>query len=109
MVFTRINGDAVTKPITQKRETTYGIYPSYLFKEHDPILDTIDSVIAMSGAKRSGVAASAHLSDSTLRNWQLRKTKRPQFASITAVLRSLGAKVKVHYGSEVFDMEGEKT
>lgn len=74
-----------------------GIYPHYLFVDHDPILDQVDTVIADSGMALSGVAAIAHISPTTLSNWHLRKTKRPQFATVAAVLRAIGADIVVTY------------
>lgn len=80
-----------------------GVYPAYLFKDHDPVLDQVDTVIADSGMKLSGVAAVAHISPTTLTNWRMRKTKRPQFASVAAVVRAVGGEITITFGGRTID------
>jgi hypothetical protein len=73
------------------------VYPSYLFIDHDPVLDQVDTIIGDSGMKLSAVAAVSHVSPTTLQNWSKRKTKRPQFASVAAVVRSIGGEILIQY------------
>jgi DNA-binding Xre family transcriptional regulator len=68
------------------------IYPTYLFKDHDPVLDFDDYLVDREQAKLKDVAADAGVTRSTLASWKKRKTKRPQFATIAAVCSALGAK-----------------
>jgi hypothetical protein len=37
----------------------------------------------------------------TLRNWRLRKTKRPQFATVKAVARALGGELGIMYKGRI--------
>ena len=65
------------------------IYKSYNFVDKDPIIDyTRTRVFAQGGpskiSKASGVTAT------TLYNWYGGKTRRPQFATIAAVLLACG-------------------
>lgn len=88
------------------------IYPSYLFRDHDPILDAFDTLHGDSGAKLSNTAADSGVSITTLHNWKRRKTKRPQFATVMAAARALGAtgvsfsKGKPHFTNSI---TGRKT
>lgn len=97
------------------KKTTRGIYQSYFFKEHDPKMDAIDRVYELAGmlkdnghlrygeiSKRSGVSVG------TLRNHRNRKTKRPQNASMEAILRGLGAHSAVLYRGHVVRYGGTK-
>jgi DNA-binding phage protein len=73
----------------------FGVYPSYLFKDHDPILDKIDTLIADSGQSFAKIERSSGVTVTTLGNWRKRKTKRPQFATVNAVVRALGGELVV--------------
>lgn len=67
-----------------------GIYPLYRFKDHDPILDEIDTLRALTELTLTKLAELSHMSLGTLVNWHKRHTKRPQFASIKATIRAMG-------------------
>lgn len=78
--------------------TILGGYKSYQFKDHDPILDQIDRLYELSGdVKIQHVADMSGVTAGTLYNWRMRKTKRPQFASVKAVVKGLGADLTVVY------------
>ena len=78
------------------------IYRSYVFRTTDPILDEIEGVIRESGLKTRQITESS-VSPSTLRAWRKRKTKRPQFATISAVALACGATgIKYINGKPVF-------
>lgn len=66
------------------------IYKSYMFKEKDPIIDKLRTVVQDSGEKYSDISAMSGVSSGTLRNWFGGATRRPQFASLMAVSRVLG-------------------
>lgn len=86
------------------------IYPSYRFKDHDPIIDYVDTLIGDAKIKRPHLAEISGVSATTLRNWSLRKTKRPQFATIAAVVRSLDAELVVRRkGGESYAIEDDAT
>jgi DNA-binding phage protein len=64
-------------------------YKSYLFLDKDPIIDFARTRVYANGgpskmAKASGVAPT------TLYNWFHKKTRRPQFATVAAVLLACG-------------------
>lgn len=82
--------------------TITGGYKSYNFKEHDPILDQIDRLRELTGlngkpAAATFVSAQSGVSVGTVNNWRDRKVRRPQFASVKAVVRGLGADVVIVY------------
>jgi hypothetical protein len=70
-------------------------YKSYNFVDKDPIIDEIRTVYQDSGANYAWVHEHSGVSTNTLNNWFSGVTKRPQAATINAVLRSLGYKLGV--------------
>jgi hypothetical protein len=71
------------------------VYKSYNFIDRDPIIDEIRTVYQDSGANYKWVCEHSGVCTSTLNNWFNGQTKRPQAATINAVLRSLGYKLGV--------------
>jgi hypothetical protein len=65
-------------------------YKSYAFKDKDPIIDTVRTVIEDSGASYRWIELHSGVTANTLNNWFHGSTKRPQTATVIAVLRSLG-------------------
>jgi transcriptional regulator with XRE-family HTH domain len=78
-----------------------GVYPSYLFKHHDPVLDAIDTLRSRSGLKTKVLAEKSGVRAGTLNNWRKRKTKRPQFATVKAVVKALGGELQVTFDGRV--------
>lgn len=77
--------------------TTYGrgIYPSYFFKDHDPVIDYVRTAMAQTGTTPAKLVADRACSHATTRNWGLGKkqdikVRRPSFATVASVLRSMG-------------------
>jgi len=76
-----------------------GIYKSYFFIEHDPILDQIDRLIELASIDAGRMLRMKHIAEksgvgaATLYNWRSRKTKRPQNAAVQAVVRALGGEI----------------
>jgi hypothetical protein len=68
-------------------------YKTYRFKGQDPIVDRVFD--ATDGYKLSQLSAKSGVSVSTISNWFKGKTKRPQFATINAVLIASGHELKV--------------
>jgi hypothetical protein len=66
------------------------LYSSYNFVDKDPIIDKMRTMINREGLKRSEISAVSGISATTLHNWFDGKTKRPQYATVMAVIRSLG-------------------
>jgi hypothetical protein len=67
-------------------------YRTYRFIDKDPVIDEVRTIVQDEGLmKRLGMAANlAGLSKVTLDNWFNGHTKRPQNASIMALVSSLG-------------------
>lgn len=81
----------------RRTKFTRGFYPSYHFVDHDPILDSLDTLRSMAQRTDAQITADSRVTRSTLRNWRTRKTKRPQFATIKAVVHALGGALVIQY------------
>ncbi len=67
-------------------------YRSYMFKEKDPIIDALRTVVEDSKKSYTEINQKSDVSVSTMYNWFHGKTQRPQFSTVTAVALSLGKK-----------------
>jgi hypothetical protein len=65
-------------------------YRSYNFKEKDPIIDELRTMIADSGASYKQINEASDVSVSCLRNWFHGVTRRPSYAAVAAVASALG-------------------
>lgn len=65
-------------------------YISYNFVDKDPEVDRLRTVVG--NTPYAIVSACSGVSETTLRNWFLGKTRKPQNASIEAVGRAMGMK-----------------
>lgn len=70
-------------------------YKSYSFTEKDPIIDEVRTVFQDSGKTKQWVEDESGVTSTTLRAWFEGKTRKPQAATVNAVLRSLGYKLGV--------------
>jgi hypothetical protein len=70
-------------------------YKSYNFVDKDPIIDEIRTVYQDSGVNYKWIENNSGVTSTTLANWFSGKTKKPQAATINAVLRSLGYKLGI--------------
>jgi hypothetical protein len=70
-------------------------YKSYNFIDKDPIIDEIRTIYDASGVNYKWITDSSGVTAQTLMNWFSGRTKRPQAATINAVLRCLGYKLGV--------------
>lgn len=76
---------------------TIAIYKTYHFRNQDPIVDRLRTVVAdEAGLRGISVKAMANracdlsgVSRSTKSNWYSQKTKRPQFATLNAFARAM--------------------
>lgn len=85
-----------------KTKPKFGFYPSYQFGDHDPIIDQIDTLRKDAGSpKFDKVSADSGVSVTTLNNWHTRKVKRPQFATVKAVVQALGGELGIVYRGKV--------
>ena len=65
-------------------------YKSYSFRDKDPCIDIIRTVVEDSGKSYVKIHESSGVSVGTLSNWFGGKTRRPQFATVNAVALALG-------------------
>jgi hypothetical protein len=94
---------------TAKNRYERGIYKSYSFKDHDPILDAIDTVHTLAGRPTfKKLSEDSGVSVTTLGNWRSRKTKQPRSAGVEAVLRAMGAERAVIYSGQVVRYGGTR-
>ena len=74
--------------MTSKRTTP--LYKSYSFVDKDPIIDRMRTIVGDEGESYAEIHLRSGVSTSTMYNWFEGDTKRPQFATIMAIARSLG-------------------
>jgi transcriptional regulator with XRE-family HTH domain len=60
-----------------------------MFKDKDPAIYKIKTILADSGESYQGVRDLSGVSVTTLNNWFNGNTRRPQFATLNAVARAL--------------------
>jgi hypothetical protein len=70
-------------------------YKSYSFVDKDPIIDEIRTVFQSSGVNYAWVHENSGVAVGTLHAWFDGPTKKPQAATINAVLRSMGFKLGI--------------
>ena len=70
-------------------------YKSYNFTEKDPIIDEVRTVFQDAGVTKQWVEDNSGVTSTTLHAWFDGKTRKPQAATINAVLRALGHKLGV--------------
>jgi DNA-binding phage protein len=75
---------------SSKQKRSMVTYKSYSFVDKDPIIDQCRTIVEDEGETYLKIHEMSGVSTSTLYNWFRGETKRPQFASIMAVVRSLG-------------------
>jgi hypothetical protein len=87
--------------------TILGGYIAYGFKEHDVILDQIDRLYELANVIKSNgipnfalIEEKSGVRDGTLRNWRMRKVKRPQHAAAKAVIQGLGGEYAVLFNGK---------
>lgn len=74
----------------------------YRWRDKDPILYLINALIAERGMSDWDVAAYSGVSYSTIRNWSMGKTRKPQMVTVKFVLRALG------YELAIRDVKGDR-
>jgi len=87
---------------------TIGTYKSYNFTDKDPIIDQIRTVIKDEGARYADIHEQSGVAVSTLFNWFNGDTKRPQYATVMAVVRGLGYDLKLVRGAKVIDLNRQR-
>jgi hypothetical protein len=71
------------------------IYKSYNFTDKDPIIDEVRTVFQDAGVTKQWVEDHSGVTSTTLHSWFEGKTRKPQAATINAVLRVLGKKLGI--------------
>lgn len=66
------------------------LYRSYMFKEKDPVIDRIRTIVEDEAIKQSNLSLISGVSSTTLHNWFEGETRRPQYATVAAVTTALG-------------------
>lgn len=67
-------------------------YRSYSFIDKDPIIDSLRTAVSSSKKSYRELHEESDVSVSTIRGWFHGSTRRPQFATVAAVLRATGKK-----------------
>ena len=68
-------------------------YKSYNFLEKDPIIDEIRTLYEDSGVNYAWIHENSGVSMTTLSSWFSGETRKPQCATVNAVVRALGFKL----------------
>jgi DNA-binding phage protein len=66
------------------------LYKSYNFVDKDPVIDLLRMIIADQHLSYGKISDLSGVSEYTLRGWFDGKTRRPQFATVAAVMGALG-------------------
>lgn len=66
------------------------LYTSYNFVDKDPVIDKMRTLVKREGLKYSDIQKLSGVTTSTMHNWFEGKTKRPQYATVMAVVHALG-------------------
>ena len=69
------------------------LYSSYNFIDKDPVIDLMRTVSEKQEIGIPRIAAQSGVSEGTIRNWFYGKTKKPQFATVAAVMAAMGYRV----------------
>ena len=70
-------------------------YKSYSFVDKDPIIDEVRTVFQNAGVTKQWIEEESGVTAQTLHHWFEGKTRRPQAATVNAVLRVLGKKLGI--------------
>jgi hypothetical protein len=70
-------------------------YKSYSFVDKDPIIDEIRTIYQDTGSTYKQIHEDSGVATATLTNWFSGDTKRPQAATINAVLRCMGYRLGI--------------
>ena len=71
------------------------LYKTYLFRDKDPAIGLIAQEIAKRQISYEDIAEQSGVARATLPAWVFGATRRPQFATLEAVARTLGLRWKL--------------
>jgi hypothetical protein len=69
---------------------TLGVYKSYVFRDKDPVIDTMRTWVQDSKKSYTDIHANSGVAVATMRGWFHGKTRRPNFCTVAATARALG-------------------
>lgn len=69
------------------------LYRTYSFIDKDPIIDVMRTLAQDSHKSYREISDESGVSSTTLRNWDLGKTRRPQFCTVAAVAGVFGKSI----------------
>jgi DNA-binding phage protein len=69
------------------------VYGTYNFIDKDPVIDRMRGYVKSTGMTYSQIEDKSGVSSSTIYNWFDGGTKRPQYATVMAVMGALGYKI----------------
>ena len=73
-----------------KKPRTLIPYKTYMFKEKDPVIDQMRTIVQDSGMKQTAIHEASGVSTACMNAWFHGATRRPQFATVNAVARACG-------------------
>lgn len=77
------------------KQTTY---KSYVFIDKDPIIDEVGGLVKDTGTAWQEIEDGGGPKTATLRNWFRGRTRRPQFATVRAAIRTMGHDIIISAG-----------
>lgn len=79
-------------PSPQAHKPKINFYPTYRFRqtEKDPIIDRVRTIMEDTGYSTQDLHRGSGISATTIYNWMDGPTKRPQYASLCAAIRTMG-------------------
>lgn len=78
-----------------KKIKVFKPYTTYKFNGQDPICGQVNSVLEETGTTASAASRASGVASTTIGNWRSGKTKRPQFATVNAVLMAAGRQLTI--------------
>lgn len=70
-------------------------YKTYSFVDKDPIIDRVRTAVNDSGESITAIHNKSGVSTACMHNWFKGRTRRPQFATVNAVLRAVDKELRV--------------
>lgn len=70
----------------------FATYRSYLWRDKDPIIDVLRTAVSDSRLTYGQIHDEGGPTAATLRSWFSGKTRRPQFTTVAATVRTVGKK-----------------
>ena len=83
-------GNAKNPTSTRTEPAKFAGYATYNFVDKDPVIDAVRTLIADEGVTYKYIETKSGVTTTTLRAWFGGSTRRPQYATIRAVVGALG-------------------